>query len=269
MMSITTSPTPTPLTSLLERLHPQPLLDELAPTAARVLPMDRIGLAAARPSAPNFRVFGLWDRRRSAPEPGYEFPVRGTVGAWVREFGCPFTAATRDDLARFPRTRDYLVREDFESSLVVPLDLGRFGRGAMFLLSRRRGAFAEDALAVALRLRDVLEPGLQAWIAADEFAYGSDDDEDEQADGHVTLTTSTETRRNGAATGGHGSKNGGPRRLDEVQRAHIEAVLEQTGGVIEGPRGAAEILGVRPSTLRNRMRKLGVTRRPGVVSDEG
>jgi DNA-binding NtrC family response regulator len=46
--------------------------------------------------------------------------------------------------------------------------------------------------------------------------------------------------------------------LDEVERAHIRRVLEATRWVIEGDRGAAHILGLNPSTLRGRLRKLGI-----------
>jgi transcriptional regulator with GAF, ATPase, and Fis domain len=49
------------------------------------------------------------------------------------------------------------------------------------------------------------------------------------------------------------------RRLDEVERDHIRAVLEYTHGVIAGPRGAATILGLNSNTLRSRMEKLGIT----------
>src|SRR5262249_1309586 len=48
--------------------------------------------------------------------------------------------------------------------------------------------------------------------------------------------------------------------LDSVERDHIVAVLHQTDWVIEGPRGAARILGLHPNTLRNRMKKLGIMR---------
>jgi len=48
--------------------------------------------------------------------------------------------------------------------------------------------------------------------------------------------------------------------LDEAQRQHISHVLDHTGGRIEGPEGAAEILGLKPSTLRHRIKKLGVQR---------
>jgi predicted ATPase/transcriptional regulator with GAF, ATPase, and Fis domain len=46
--------------------------------------------------------------------------------------------------------------------------------------------------------------------------------------------------------------------LDEIQRAHILSVLKSTGGIVEGARGAATILGLHPNTLRSRMKKLGI-----------
>jgi DNA-binding NtrC family response regulator len=46
--------------------------------------------------------------------------------------------------------------------------------------------------------------------------------------------------------------------LDAAMVQHIEAALAQTGGRIEGPRGAAALLGINPHTLRARMRKLGI-----------
>jgi len=48
--------------------------------------------------------------------------------------------------------------------------------------------------------------------------------------------------------------------LDDVERRHIEAVLRQTNWMIEGERGAANILKMNPSTLRSRMQKLGIKR---------
>lgn len=49
--------------------------------------------------------------------------------------------------------------------------------------------------------------------------------------------------------------------LDEQQRLHIEKVLNQTGWRIRGEGGAAEILGIKESTLRFRMKKLGIERK--------
>lgn len=46
--------------------------------------------------------------------------------------------------------------------------------------------------------------------------------------------------------------------LDEVMRNHIEKVLWLCKHRIDGPNGAALRLGINPSTLRHRMRKLGI-----------
>ncbi len=50
----------------------------------------------------------------------------------------------------------------------------------------------------------------------------------------------------------------GPLLLEDVERRHIAEILEQTRGVIGGKGGAAEILGLPTSTLRNRIKKLGL-----------
>ena len=46
--------------------------------------------------------------------------------------------------------------------------------------------------------------------------------------------------------------------LDDAMRDHIEATLRRAGGRVQGPGGAAELLQVKPNTLRHRMRKLGI-----------
>ena len=46
--------------------------------------------------------------------------------------------------------------------------------------------------------------------------------------------------------------------MDDMERAHIEEVLRHTRGSIGGKGGAAEILGLPASTLRGRMKKLGL-----------
>ena len=58
----------------------------------------------------------------------------------------------------------------------------------------------------------------------------------------------------GAAVAGDGI----PLELDAMNVQHIKRVLEMTAGKIHGPGGAAEILGINPSTLRTKMKKLGI-----------
>ncbi len=49
-----------------------------------------------------------------------------------------------------------------------------------------------------------------------------------------------------------------PEPLDEAIRRHIRTALEYTNGKVGGPDGAAALLGINESTLRHRMRKLGI-----------
>ena len=46
--------------------------------------------------------------------------------------------------------------------------------------------------------------------------------------------------------------------LDEIISRHILGVLKVTNGRVHGKDGAAELMGINPSTLRNRMNKLGI-----------
>ena len=49
-----------------------------------------------------------------------------------------------------------------------------------------------------------------------------------------------------------------PLPLDEAMTRHIENVLKITKGKVHGPGGAAELLAIKPNTLRARMDKLGI-----------
>ncbi|WP_303852121.1 sigma 54-interacting transcriptional regulator [Seleniivibrio woodruffii] len=51
-----------------------------------------------------------------------------------------------------------------------------------------------------------------------------------------------------------------PEELDSHMTKYIEQVLSHTGGKINGRGGAAELLGLKPSTLRSKMLKLGIRR---------
>ena len=51
-----------------------------------------------------------------------------------------------------------------------------------------------------------------------------------------------------------------PVTLEEVERKHIRDVLERVHWRISGKQGAAEILGLRPTTLHSRMKRLGISR---------
>lgn len=50
----------------------------------------------------------------------------------------------------------------------------------------------------------------------------------------------------------------GSHGLNTAMRHHIQKVLKMTEGKVDGDKGAAKLLGINPSTLRHRMRRLGI-----------
>jgi formate hydrogenlyase transcriptional activator len=74
------------------------------------------------------------------------------------------------------------------------------------------------------------------------------------------LHCSKPLQETGAALGVRGGTAGRTslRTLDDVEREYISEIMEITNGLIAGKGGAAEILGLNASTLRSRMKKLGI-----------
>jgi formate hydrogenlyase transcriptional activator len=73
----------------------------------------------------------------------------------------------------------------------------------------------------------------------------------------VPGTPRTMERRPPSGADQEGSRAGD---LESVQREHILAVLREAKWVVEGEQGAAVRLGMKPATLRHRMKKLGISR---------
>ena len=59
---------------------------------------------------------------------------------------------------------------------------------------------------------------------------------------------------------GGGGVGGGVRTLEDIQREYIRLVLERTGWRVSGDGGAAELLGMKATTLEARMSRLGISR---------
>ncbi|HWR36105.1 MAG TPA: sigma 54-interacting transcriptional regulator [Clostridia bacterium] len=57
-----------------------------------------------------------------------------------------------------------------------------------------------------------------------------------------------------------GKETASPVTLEDAERAHIVNVLRESRGVIAGPNGAAERLGLKRTTLQSKMQKLGISR---------
>ena len=60
---------------------------------------------------------------------------------------------------------------------------------------------------------------------------------------------------------GPGRQDPQSHHLDDIICRHIVRTLKKTNGKIHGPGGASELLGVKPSTLRNKMDRLGIAYR--------
>ena len=131
---------------------------------------------------------------------------------------------------------------------------------AKFYLQRFASAYRKDITMIPETVLKTLEdhdwPGnVRELINVVERAVILNDGPDlrlfEQLDGPAgpepVRVESTEGRIAEAATG-----------LEEMERSHILKALVECSWRIEGPRGAAARLRMNPSTLRSRMKKLGV-----------
>lgn len=68
------------------------------------------------------------------------------------------------------------------------------------------------------------------------------------------------TPSNSPAKDSDGPAESSPRTLIENEYQHITRILEETNWILEGKNGAAGILDIPASTLRSRMKKLGIKR---------
>ena len=76
-------------------------------------------------------------------------------------------------------------------------------------------------------------------------------------DGHLVFNQFIPNKQEASVPFEHTQDNG-IYNLDEIISKHIRRVLQITNGRVHGKGGAAELLGINPSTLRNRMNKLGI-----------
>lgn len=127
----------------------------------------------------------------------------------------------------------------FRSMTAMALRQGKVISGALFCFTPKKKGFAPSDLLLlhglsfplATAVANLTEPGEKAPKAPrNEIAIPTDND-----------SSHTKT-------------------LDENERDHILAVLKKCRGRSAGPGGAAELLGVPPSTLNSKMKKLGISR---------
>ena len=109
------------------------------------------------------------------------------------------------------------------------------------LLASGRAIAADD-----LRLEAALVPSVHAAVEAEP----------------ATPVSAVRAPHAGAADD---AASDGPATLASAERRAILEALGRAGGRVSGPRGAAMLLGLRPTTLHAKMKKLGVRREDALV----
>jgi transcriptional regulator with GAF, ATPase, and Fis domain len=137
----------------------------------------------------------------------------------------------------------WLAAHGVRSFAAFPLAIGDELLGVLALFSRREITGAEaSTLEVAAGHASLAIAAMRAPTSA--------------------AATPAKRARNAARTNGDEARVADLRTLAEIEREAIERALVHTGGRVSGPRGAAMILGLKPTTLASRMLKLGVRRPP-------
>jgi hypothetical protein len=198
---------------------------------------------------------------RGAPQPNYTFPLAGT----------PCEALVREESRREEAEGDSPPESDASPST----DSSYFGLALHAADGRAIGfvcARSDAALAISEHQHCLIE--IVAVLLTTELRLLRAERERELLDSQVLrLKSQLDAMERGevaaAATGLHRLPAfGSPINLDDteatglhhVQREHILRVLNATRWVIEGNSGAALKLGMKPATLRHRMKKLGIAR---------
>jgi DNA-binding NtrC family response regulator len=97
----------------------------------------------------------------------------------------------------------------------------------------------------------------QAMHALQQYAWPGNVRELENVIERAVITTQDRTLRIELPQTPHAAVDT-VKTLEEVERDHIVRVLNETHWRISGPKGAARLLGINPSTLRGRIQKLGI-----------
>jgi transcriptional regulator with GAF, ATPase, and Fis domain len=243
-------------------------------------PGDSCAHCAMRPECPDqTRCLHLTASAGSTDRldgPFRRFPLGARRVGEVAVTRKPFIA--REDLAGMQLAEPtWLAKYDVRSFAAVPLEHAGVVEGVLAVFSRRAlGADDERLLAAFARHAAFSIAGRRALLAleADRDRLASENASLQKALRleQALLRSRDGTSREGArfmadATGdpGESPRAASPTKipgasLADIQREAIERALEHTSGRVSGPRGAAALLHMKPTTLESRMKKLGVQR---------
>jgi len=167
----------------------------------------------------------------------------------------------------------WLATHRIRSFAALPIEVGERCLGVLAVFSRREIAAADRALLEgAARCAAAIVGGTRERSALDAVRpaaeHGASADPTGVPGAHERAPHLRAREPVPGEPGSRGAALRGPayarelRTLAAIEREAIERVLVHTGGRVSGPRGAAKILGLKPTTLESRMKKLGVRKPP-------
>lgn len=223
------------MTELDDRFSLQKLFGDYCESLAKSYPIVHAGIAHLDSLNDDFVLWAQWYAAEDFQGTPYRrFDRTDTVGDWVLQHRRRFVARTIKDVAPFPATFTDFEEAGYQSNAVELIDHAQ--QYLFFVLSRVPNAFSEQvalnahtsALPQIIRLaQHSTEPPLEA----------------------ATFTRMSKLLQN------LGTQYGRMPTLDEIDYAYYRALLALTRGRIEGHGGAAEVSGLKPSTLRSRIKK--------------
>ncbi len=243
------------------------LISAIAMALHRVTPHEFISLSLYDSDRNELRVHAsnIAGGKRLVRE-GMSMSLRDAPAGLTLKTRRPFPL-TRQDLKRqfnSPYVRD-LLAEGVQSGCGFPLIAHGELLGTMDVASLTEATFPEQDIEILSHIADQVAIAVENALAyeqilemakkhAEEKYYLEDQIRTEYKAPLSELSNQVDVSFDEPAV----AKNEVLVSLEENERRHIKEVVNHTKGVIAGPRGAAEILKLPVSTLRSRMKKLGM-----------
>lgn len=196
-------------------------------------PIRRAGIVRTNFAQDEFILVAQWTAGGTQQAlPARRFDKADTVGEWVLKHRRAFIGSTIDDVIRFPATLHDFEEEGFQSNFVDFVDAEHMM--LFFALSAEPDAFAaSDELRRRLAVLPHCVRLAELWASPGPAEAMKTRIE--------SLLHELWHRFGTVPTQQH---------LDSM---YFQVLLSITGGRIDGPRGAAALAGVKPSTLRSRI----------------
>ena len=200
---------------------------------------DASGIVQLDPITNEFVVVCEWDEDNGVSTIARRFSREGTVGDWVIRNGQAFIGETEKSIWTFASTWRNFQRDNYQSNYVNLFDKEHFRM--FYALSRREYAFNDSPQLERLLVR------LKAIV---NFALLCERSDDPMSLGVQELLIDQYTKQRQVPT------------LQQWQHIYLSSLLQITQGKVDGPGGAASFAGLKPSTFRYRLQKVGLVPSP-------